>query len=167
MHLGPVTQPNTEAESSDRKAYFYFVVPDATLRHRIQSDLLCFALLAALARNPALQAEVTHSIGPSRLAVGWCTHKYTMTASGAGLQSAKGSGGRTHCYLMAFPHVPDDNRGVHLADIYNTTMWFNGTYPSGQFSCASSRLLLSWGRSLPSDFLDHARQIWDCFPSQV
>ena len=123
MHLGPVTQPDLGAEGPNRKAYFYVVVPDATLRHRIQSDLLCFALLVTLSLDAALQAVVEHSLGPHRLEIGWCTHKYTMTASGAGLQSAKGSGGRTHCYLMACPNLPDDHRRVYLADIYHTVQW--------------------------------------------
>ena len=167
MHLGPVTQPDLGAESPNRKAYFYVVVPDATLRHRIQSDLLCFALLVTLSLDAALQAVVEHSLGPHRLEIGWCTHKYTMTASGAGLQSAKGSGGRTHCYLMACPNLPDDDRRVYLADIYHTTSWFNGTFPTEQFSCPSSRLLLSWDDSLPSDFLARARDVWRSLPSQV
>lgn len=164
LHLGPVTQ------CSQQKVYLYLLVGDWSLRYRIQADLLCYIVLMKLSQDRALQV-------PGRtLRVCWCTHKYKMGATGESLQSAKGSGGRTHFYLVSIKDTgaatepeaePAALQGVQVANCYHTTMWFSGTYPSSNFHCVSTRLLLSWSAQLPEGMAQRALTIWSEIPSEI
>eukprot|EP00435_Cladocopium_sp_Y103_P027458 s3817_g6.t1 len=93
LQLGPVT---VTGGGDDRKVYLNFLVADYSFGNRVQADLLCFVMLHLLA-GTLRQPDIT-------LRVCWSTHKYKLGATGQASQSRKGSGGRTHYYLLATRH---------------------------------------------------------------
>ena len=115
--------------STEQKAYCYFLVPRWDFSGRLLADLLAFALLVRLARLPSFAACACANLRfQAELVVAWCTHKYKQTEDGE-RQQAKGSGNRTHFYLVA-RDARDSGRGVRIMDAYHTAMWFHGTAPS-------------------------------------
>ena len=167
IHLGPVTSPSAETR------YCYFVLEDWTLGSRIQADVLAYALLAQLTTSAAVQQAIAEAIEPGMLlSVGWCTHKYKHTEDGE-RQQAKGSGKRTHFYLLACREHAETSAGQELqpslclGHAYHTTMWFEGTYTPRGSSCLSSRLLVTWNQRVPNVFLEHLEDAWRQLPSCV
>lgn len=95
IHLGPVTAPDP------KQLYLYFVLENWQLESRIQADVLGLVLLSELSKNLAVRTAANHQIaGDVQLEVAWCTHKYRLDEDGE-RQEAKGSGARTHFYLVA------------------------------------------------------------------
>ena len=171
IHAGICTSPDPQ------QAYLYLALPDWSLGSRIQTDLLGFLVLWHLAKHADVQAHAKHACGhQAQLIVTWCTHKYRMDEDGE-RQEAKGSGSRTHFYLAATrpppraaePDVEPQSRlrGLSLAQIYHTTMWFEGTYPDNGGPCLSSRLLLRWSNQAPLNMFHLASDIWRNLPSQT
>lgn len=172
IHIGMVTEPE------EKKAYLYFARADWSLGSRITADLLGYSLLHQLARSARILGAARHFIaGDVVLEVTWCTHKYRMGQDALEQQEAKGSGRRTHFYLVASrpssqgqepDHEPPTRRSaVTLAHVYHTTMWFAGTYPKDGGPCLSTRLLLTWGDFVPRDMFDLAEDVWQDLPDRV
>ena len=89
--------------------------------------------MVQLTTSDAVQQAITETIEPGMLlSVGWCTHKYKHTEDGE-RQQAKGSGKRTHFYLLACREHAETSAGQELqpslclGHAYHTTMWFEGT----------------------------------------
>ena len=132
---------------------------------------VAYALLLQLTTSAAVQQAIAQTIEPGMLlSVGWCTHKYKHTEDGE-RQQAKGSGKRTHFYLLACREHAETSAGQELqpslclGHAYHTTMWFEGTYTPRGSSCLSSRLLVTWNQRVPNVFLEHLEDAWRQLPS--